>query len=56
MEALSNFLEKLPMMVVVPYGEKFMRIDFYGLVFETPRVTFYLWSPWRAAALEHRLF
>jgi hypothetical protein len=33
-----------------------MRVDFYGLSFETPRVTFYLWSPWRAAALEHRLF
>lgn len=33
-----------------------MRIEFYGLVFETPRVTFYLWSPWRATALEHRLF
>ena len=33
-----------------------MRIDFYGLTFETPRVTFYLWSPWRASALEHRLF
>jgi len=33
-----------------------MRVEFYGLVFETPRLTFYLWSPWRAAALEHRLF
>jgi hypothetical protein len=33
-----------------------MRIDFYRLAFETPRVTFYLWSPWRASALEHRLF
>ena len=33
-----------------------MRVEFYGLIFETPRVTFYLWSPWRAAALEHRLF
>ena len=33
-----------------------MRIDFYGLSFEAPRVTFYLWSPWRASALEHRLF
>jgi hypothetical protein len=33
-----------------------MRFEFYGLVFDTPRVTFYLWSPWRAAALEHRLF
>ena len=33
-----------------------MRVGIYGLVFETPRVTFYLWSPWRAAALEHRLF
>ena len=32
-----------------------MRVGFYGLVFETPRVTYYLWSPWRAAALEHRL-
>ena len=33
-----------------------MRIDFYGLAFETPHVTFHLWSPWRAAVLEHRLF
>jgi hypothetical protein len=33
-----------------------MRFDFYGLAFETPRVTFYLWSPWRATQLEHRLF
>ena len=33
-----------------------MRVDFYGLTFETPQVTFYLWSPWRASALEHRLF
>ncbi len=33
-----------------------MRVEFYGLAFETPRVTFYLWSPWRASALEHRLF
>jgi hypothetical protein len=33
-----------------------MRVELYGLAFETPRVTFYLWSPWRAAALEHRLF
>ena len=33
-----------------------MQIDFFGLAFETAQVTFYLWSPWRAAALEHRLF
>jgi hypothetical protein len=33
-----------------------MRVEFYGLTFETPHVTFHLWSPWRAAALEHRLF
>jgi hypothetical protein len=33
-----------------------MRIEFYGLTFDTPCVTFYLWSPWRAAALEHQLF
>jgi len=33
-----------------------MRINFYGLAFETSQVTFHLWSPWRAAALEHRLF
>jgi hypothetical protein len=33
-----------------------MRIDFYGMVFQTPRVTFHLWSPWRSTALEHRLF
>ncbi len=33
-----------------------MRIDFYGLVFETPQVSFHLWTPWRATAIEHRLF
>ncbi len=33
-----------------------MRVDLYGLTFETPRITCYLWSPWRASALEHRLF
>jgi hypothetical protein len=33
-----------------------MRFDFYGLTFESPRVTFYLWSPWRSTALEHRIF
>src|SRR5919197_22358 len=33
-----------------------MRVDFYGLAFEAPMVTFHLWSPWRSAALEHRLF
>jgi hypothetical protein len=33
-----------------------MRVDFYGLILETPRVSVYLWSPWRASALEHRLF
>ncbi len=33
-----------------------MRIEMYGLVFEAPTVTFYLWSPWRSSALEHRLF
>src|SRR3989440_12838260 len=39
-----------------PLPEYVMRIDFYGMAFETPRVTFHRWSPWRAAALEHRLF
>jgi hypothetical protein len=33
-----------------------MRVDLYGLAMETPGVTFYLWSPWRCSALEHRLF
>lgn len=33
-----------------------MRFEFYGLAFETPRVLFHLYSPWRATALEHRLF
>jgi hypothetical protein len=33
-----------------------MRVDLYGLSFETAGMTFYLWSPWRAAAIEHRLF
>lgn len=33
-----------------------MRFEFYGISFETPRVTFYLWSPWRCTLLEHKLF
>lgn len=33
-----------------------MRVDFYGLAFESPSVVFHLWSPWRCSALEHRLF
>ena len=33
-----------------------MRVDLHGLTFETPQVTFFLYSPWRASALEHRLF
>jgi hypothetical protein len=36
--------------------ETFMRVDFYGLTFETPCVTVSLWSPWRASSLEHKLF
>ena len=36
--------------------EYFMHIFFYGLAFETPRVTVHLWSPWRSSALENRLF
>ena len=33
-----------------------MRVEFYGLTFETPCVSFYLWSPWRATAIEHKMF
>jgi hypothetical protein len=33
-----------------------MKVDLFGLAMETPRVTFYLWSPWRCSALEHKLF
>jgi hypothetical protein len=33
-----------------------MRIELHGLILETPLVTVHLWSPWRATALEHRLF
>lgn len=33
-----------------------MRVEFYNLVLESPEVAFHLWSPWRAAELEHRLF
>ena len=33
-----------------------MRVDLFGLAMDTPGVTFYLWSPWRCSALEHRLF
>src|SRR5262245_10379400 len=33
-----------------------MRIEFYGLTLDTPAVTVHLWTPWRATAIEHRLF
>lgn len=33
-----------------------MQIDLNGLSFDTPHVSFHLWSPWRASALEHRMF
>jgi len=33
-----------------------MRIELYGMNFETPGTSFYLWTPWRAASLEVKLF
>lgn len=33
-----------------------MRVDVYGLSFESQGVTCHLWSPWRCSQLEHRLF
>ncbi|MCE9562968.1 MAG: hypothetical protein K8U57_13070 [Planctomycetes bacterium] len=33
-----------------------MRVDLFGLSMDTPGTTFYLWSPWRCSALEHKLF
>ena len=33
-----------------------MKVDLFGLTMETANVTFYLWSPWRCSALEHKLF
>jgi hypothetical protein len=33
-----------------------MIVDLFGLKMEAAGVTFHLWSPWRCAALEHRLF
>lgn len=33
-----------------------MRINVYGLLLDAPRLTAYLWSPWRATELEHRVF
>jgi hypothetical protein len=33
-----------------------MLIRFFGLAFQTTHVTFYLWSPWRATMVEHRVF
>lgn len=33
-----------------------MRVELFGLTMDTPGVTFYLWSPWRCSAIEHRLF
>lgn len=33
-----------------------MRVDLFGLTMDTPGVTFYLWSPWRCSAIEHKMF
>jgi len=33
-----------------------MKVDLFGLAMDTPGVTFFLWSPWRCALLEHKLF
>jgi len=33
-----------------------MKVELFGLAMEAPRATFYLWSPWRCSALEHKLF
>lgn len=33
-----------------------MLLDVYGIVSDGPGVTYYLWSPWRASHLEHRMF
>lgn len=33
-----------------------MQIEFYNFRFDAAKITCYLWSPWRASALEHRLF
>ena len=33
-----------------------MRVDLFGLTMDAPGVTFYLWSPWRCSAIEHKLF
>jgi|SRR6266545_3649023 len=33
-----------------------MRVELFGLTMEAPSVTFYLWSPWRCSALEHKLY
>src|SRR6516162_1381276 len=41
---------------IAPQGIVPMQIDFYGFRFEASRITCTLWSPWRASALEHRLF
>jgi hypothetical protein len=33
-----------------------MQVEFYGLKLDAAEVVCYLWTPWRASALEHRLF
>jgi hypothetical protein len=33
-----------------------MLVDLFGLKMEADGVTFFLWSPWRCSAIEHRLF
>ena len=33
-----------------------MKLDLYGLVFDSAGATIYLWSPWRATSIEVRLF
>ncbi|MFO0823506.1 MAG: hypothetical protein U0792_10380 [Gemmataceae bacterium] len=33
-----------------------MKVELFGLTMDAPGITFYLWSPWRCSAIEHKLF
>lgn len=33
-----------------------MQVELFGLTMEAPGISFYLWSPWRCSAIEHKLF
>ena len=55
--AIGNTAGKIHNLSIGQFHRRFiMQVNLYGMSFLTEGITFYLWSPWRCMAIEHRLF